>query len=232
MGRAVLAEDFMGNRDNRSNDPAGRLAHRMNNAVAYVLTNLNLISEDLEASEPTERNQKLAQLVVEATSGVTRMGDLIRELKLLSWGGDHQHFQQDEASDDTWDEERRPRRILVVDDKPYILASIRRALRHYNVVVAEGGLQALSLLKDDGNFDLVVCDLVMADASGMDVHRWVATHRPDLSDRLIYMTAGAFTEEVRDFLATVHNPVLHKPFDTKTLRWIIAQALKRAPAGS
>lgn len=218
----------MSDRDDRSNDPAGRLAHRMNNAVAYVLTNLNLVLEDLEGMEPTEQHQRLAQLVVEATAGVTRLSDLIRELKLLSWG--ERPVAGEDTWDDTWDDERRPRRLLVVDDEPYILASIRRALRHYDVVVAEGGLPALELLQKDGNFDIVICDLVMADASGMEIHRWVSKHRPDLKDRLIYMTAGAFTEEVRDFLATVHNPVLHKPFDTKTLRWIISQALKRAPA--
>lgn len=216
-------------RDIPKDNPADRLAHRMNNAVAYVLTNLNLVTEELEEAERSERNQRLTQLAAEATEGVTRLSELIRELRLLSWG-DPSH--QDESGEDTWDEERRPRRLLVVDDEPYILASIRRALRHYDVVLAEGGEAALALLQSDGRFDLVICDLVMNETSGMDVYRWITAHKPELSDRIIYMTAGAFTEPVRDFLSQVHSPVLHKPFDTKTLRWIIAQALKRAPEGA
>lgn len=219
----------MGERDLPPNDPAGRLAHRMNNAVAYALTNLNLVAEELEELEElqaTERTIRLTQLVTDATEGVTRLGELIREMRLLSWGD--RAPERDESSDDTWDEERRPRRLLVIDDEPYILASIRRALKHYDVTVAEGGDAALALLRVDVSFDLVLCDLVMNNTSGMDVHRWIQANHPALAERLIYMTAGAFTEPVRDFLSHIHNPVLHKPFDTKTLRWIIAQALKRA----
>ncbi|MEQ1504836.1 MAG: response regulator [Myxococcota bacterium] len=198
----------------------------MNNAVAYVLTNLNVLAEELESVAPTEQNHRLTQLVVEATAGVDRIGDLIRELKVLSWG--EHNPAQDDSLDDTWDEDRRPRRILVVDDEPYILASIRRALRHYDVVTAEGGQRALEALSAEPTFDLVLCDLVMGSVTGMDVHRWIRANRAALGDRVIFMTAGAFTGEVREFLSTVHNPVLHKPFDTKTLRWVIAQALRRA----
>lgn len=203
----------------------GRLTHRMNNAVAFVLTNLNLLGEDLESAEPTEANRRRAQLVVEATTGIDRLGDLIRELRVLSWADASPAFE--DSQDDTWDEDRRPRRILVVDDEPYILASIRRALRHYDVVIAEGGRDAIRVIESDPAFDLVLCDLVMGTVSGMDVHRWIRANRPGSSDRVIFMTAGAFTSEVREFLAVVHNPVLHKPFDTKTLRWMIAQALRR-----
>ncbi|MEQ1565032.1 MAG: response regulator [Myxococcota bacterium] len=202
---------------------AGRLAHRMNNALSYVLTNLNLLSEELEAGHLTEERRRMLQLAVEATAGIDRLGDLIRELKVMGWEQDH----RTDSQDDTWDEERGPRRVLVVDDEPYILASIHRALRHYDVVVADGGERAIALLRDDPAFDVVLCDLVMTNVSGMDVHRWVSLHRPELLERVIFMTAGAFAAEVREFLATVSNPVLHKPFDTKTLRWMIAQAARR-----
>jgi CheY-like chemotaxis protein len=212
-------------------DPAvvGRLAHRMNNAVAFVLTNLNLLAEELDGDPPTDANRRRSQLVVEATTGIDRLGDLIRELRVLSWS---EPSPFEEGQDDTWDEERRPRRVLVVDDEPYILASIRRALRHYDVVLGEGGQHAIRILEADPAFDLVLCDLVMGSVSGMDIHRWLRANRPGLVDRVIFMTAGAFTSEVREFLAVVHNPVLHKPFDTKTLRWMIAQALRRGALAS
>ena len=69
----------------------------------------------------------------------------------------------------------------------------------------------------------MLCDLVMGDVSGMDVYAYIEEHRSELLKRMIFMTAGAFTPATRDFLARIHNPVLHKPFDTKTLRWILAQ---------
>jgi CheY-like chemotaxis protein len=209
-------------------DPrVGRLAHRMNNAVAYVLTNLNLLAEELEAQGLTEPQRRMLQLVVEATSGADRVGELIRELKVLEWGTEK---GVDDSGDDTWDEDKKPRRILVIDDEPYILASIRRALRHYDVTLTEGGQRAIDALAADHDYDLVLCDLVMAHVNGIDVHRWIKQHRPELLERLIFMTAGAFTVEVRDFLAHVSSPVMHKPFDTKTLRWMIAQSLRRRMA--
>ena len=214
------AADTQADKDAR----VGRLAHRMNNAVAYVVTNLNLLAEELEAQGVTEAQRRMLQLVVEATSGADRVGELIRELKVLEWGNEK---GVDDSGDDTWDEDKKPRRILVIDDEPYILASIRRALRHYDVTLTEGGQRAIEALQTDTGYDLVLCDLVMAHVNGIDVYRWIQKHRPEMLDRLIFMTAGAFTIEVRDFLAHVENPVMHKPFDTKTLRWMIAQSLRR-----
>lgn len=206
--------------------PIGKLAHRMNNAVAFVVTNLNLLAEELEALGPLESQKRMLQLVDEATDGASRIGDLIREFKVLSWSTATQ--KTDLPNEDTWDDDHRPRKVLVIDDEPYILAAIRRALRHYDVVTAEGGTRALDLLEPpDSAYDLVVCDLVMGTVNGRDVFHWIRKHRPELESRLIFMTAGAFTTEVREFLATVNNPVLHKPFDTKTLRWMIAQQLRR-----
>jgi len=207
----------------------GRLAHRMNNAVAYVVTNLNLLAEELEALGPIESQKRMLQLVDEATDGASRIGDLIREFKVLSWSAPPAAKEVDPlANDDTWDDDQRPRRILVVDDEPLILASIRKALRHYEVVTAEGGSKALEMLgAPDAAYDLVVCDLVMGRINGQDVFKWILENKPQLESRLVFMTAGAFTREVREFLASVGNPVLHKPFDTRTLRWMIAQQLRR-----
>jgi len=206
----------------------GRLAHRMNNAVAYVVTNLNLLAEELEALGAIESQKRMLQLVDEATDGASRIGDLIREFKVLSWNAPAAKEEEALPNEDTWDDDQRPRRILVVDDEPLILGSIRKALSHYEVVTAEGGAKALELLgAPDAAYDLVVCDLVMGRINGQDVFRWIIENRPQLESRLVFMTAGAFTREVREFLASVGNPVLHKPFDTRTLRWMIAQQLRR-----
>ncbi len=204
----------------------GRLAHRMNNAVAYVVTNLSLLQEELDALKlPPETAARLGQLVEEATAGAERVSGHVRELRVLGWS-EGRHPLDDDSLDDTWDKDRRHRRVLVVDDEPYILASIRRVLRHYDVVLAECGQQAAALLEDDDNFDLVLCDLVMSPMNGPQLYAWAQENRKALSPRFIFMTAGAFTGEIRQFLAQVPNPVLHKPFDTKTLRWVIAQTFR------
>jgi len=197
----------------------GRLAHEMNNAVAYVVTNLNLLTEEIEqvTDDPTTQ-QRLLRFLDDANSGAAKVSDLVRRMKVLSWGDGF----EESVEDDTWDE-AGPKRVLVIDDEPNILVSVNRALKRYHVVVAESGERALELLQSGESFDIVLCDLVMGDVSGMDVYAYIEEHRSELLKRMIFMTAGAFTPATRDFLARIHNPVLHKPFDTKTLRWILAQ---------
>lgn len=202
----------------------GRMAHEMNNAVAYVITNLNLLVEEMErVPMPAPQRKRVLRLADEATEGAGRVSELIRRLKVLSWGRDD---DQRDASDDTWDHATNRRRVLVVDDEPFILVSVRRALSSYDVVVAESGEEAIALLEGDQTFDIVLCDLVMGSVSGIDVYRWMGENHPDLQLRTVFMTAGAFTAAARTFLSNVRNPVLHKPFDTKTLRWILAQTAR------
>jgi CheY-like chemotaxis protein len=223
----------------RDPSEAGRLVHRITNAVTYVVTNLGLLSEELQraferggagpdATVTLSRAElrRLLQLAGDAQSGAERTGEFLRQLRVQSYGESSDALE--ETNEDTWDDVRREKKVLVVDDEPYILASLQRALHRYEVVTAEGGADGIGKLASGVSFDLVLCDLVMSPPNGSDVYRWIQEHRPELAERVIFMTAGAFTPESREFLHVVRNPVLHKPFDTKTLRWAIVQAIRRA----
>ena len=71
-------------------------------------------------------------------------------------------------------------RILLVDDEPHILAGYKRHLRkEYNVLLAEGGNQALQLIAADIPFAVVVSDMKMPDVNGITVLTEVARHHPD-----------------------------------------------------
>lgn len=208
-------------------DALGALAHRMNNALAYVVTNLDLLAEEFDSlGVPEGRRARLLQIVHSATQGAARTSELVRELRVLTWGRQRRSEQPavDEA-DDTW-ESWGGARILVIDDEPQILTAIARVLGAYEVVQAPSGVDARRILAENTHFDLVLCDIMMRDVDGIEIFRWVVTRRPELASRLVFMTAGAFTTDIRRFLASVPNTVLHKPFDSKTLRWIVAQKLK------
>ena len=207
----------------------GRLAHSMNNAIAYVVTNLNLLAGELERLDLGDADRiRILQMVDTATAGATQVHLDIRRLKVLSWVGDPDDVEAvNDASDDTWNEGPTDARILIVDDETQILRAITRALKTYDLTTAEHGRQALDILAKGEDFDLILCDLVMRDVSGIDVYRWLMDNRPQLLDRLIFVTAGTFTDELRNFLASVPNPILNKPFDTKTLRWMVAQRVHR-----
>jgi PAS domain S-box-containing protein len=109
------------------------------------------------------------------------------------------------------------RRVLIVDDEPKLAALFGRALAsEYDVRVFTNGRDALVHLLDEGpTYDLVLCDLMMADVSGMTIHEELARHRPGLERAMVFMTGGVFDPKVADFLASVPNDCLDKPFDVR-----------------
>jgi hypothetical protein len=55
----------------------------------------------------------------------------------------------------------------------------------------------------------------------MDLHGWLVERCPDLADKMIFVTGGAFTPKAKEFLNRVGNPRLEKPFDPRSLRaWL------------
>jgi len=120
-------------------------------------------------------------------------------------------------------------RVLVVDDDRMVARSLERVLREHDVVVAGGGAAALRILESDRSFDVVLCDLMMPDVSGIDVFAQVSLSDPDLSERFVFMTGGAFTAQARAFLDTVPNEHFEKPFDPNEVRLTVAARIGGAP---
>ncbi len=115
-----------------------------------------------------------------------------------------------------------PLRILVVDDEPSIGAGIKRALGGHNVEVAGSGREAIDAC-EQGDFDLVLCDVMMPDVSGMDVFDHIHEIRPEFSKRFVFMTGGAFTPKAREFLEAVPNEHIEKPFSIRELRTLVSK---------
>ena len=61
----------------------------------------------------------------------------------------------------------------------------------------------------------------------MDLYRELKEQLPGTEQRMVFMTGGAFTPRAAEFLTTVSNPRLEKPFDLTVLRGIIGD-LQRA----
>jgi signal transduction histidine kinase/CheY-like chemotaxis protein len=124
----------------------------------------------------------------------------------------------------------RPRRarVLAVDDEPQVLRSIQRALGAHEVVVEDSGRDALARLATDQAFDVILCDLMMGDMTGMDLHTELGRRSANLAERIVFMTGGVFTDRARDFLAGVNNVCIEKPFDLAALRAMVAARTESA----
>jgi PAS domain S-box-containing protein len=143
-------------------------------------------------------------------------------------GNEHEHGNEHANGND------RPRvletrlRLVLIDDDPMVLRVLAQLLRRtHDVTCAEGYAAAVEHLSSDAPVDVVVCDMMMLDGTGADVHAWIAEHRPALASRVVFMTGGTFTPKARAFLSEIAAPHLTKPFSLHE----IEDALRRALAG-
>ncbi len=116
--------------------------------------------------------------------------------------------------------------VLVVDDEPSILSLVRWILREQDVTLAANGRDALAACSGR-RFDLVLCDLMMPDMTGMDLYESVSETNAEQAERFVFLTGGAFTPRARSFLEEHGARVLRKPFGIKELQIIVAEYASR-----
>jgi signal transduction histidine kinase len=119
------------------------------------------------------------------------------------------------------------RRVLVVDDDALVVRSIARTLAgRYDVVTASSASDALARIEVGERFDAVLCDLMMPEMTGMELHARLAARAPGVARRMLFITGGAFTDAAARFLAEGQAPWVEKPFEPEQLR----QAVERIAA--
>ncbi|HYO57689.1 MASE1 domain-containing protein [Archangium sp.] len=122
------------------------------------------------------------------------------------------------------------RRILVIDDEPRLAQSMRMLIEpSHDVFVTTRGAEALAWVSEGQRFDLVLCDLQMPGTTGMDVYSHLCAHAPDLAERLVFISGGAYTQATRDFVRSVRNRILEKPVRPDELLATIDEALAATP---
>jgi PAS domain S-box-containing protein len=116
----------------------------------------------------------------------------------------------------------RRARVLVVDDEPLVGRALQRILSPpHDVRFQVSAQEALETLTADDAYDLVLCDLMMPEMTGMDLHDRLLAAAPHLAARFVFLTGGAFTSDARAFLDRVRNPKVEKPFDPASLRELV-----------
>ncbi len=119
-------------------------------------------------------------------------------------------------------------RVVVVDDEPLVGRSIRRALREHEVEIYSSGEEAIERLCSDEPVDVVFCDLMMPEVSGMEVYGRVFEQRPQTASRFVFMTGGAFTPQAREFLKATTLACLEKPFELRQIRDLVRERAESA----
>ncbi|MGZ3452528.1 MAG: response regulator, partial [Polyangiales bacterium] len=117
-------------------------------------------------------------------------------------------------------------RVLVIDDEPRLLSVLTTMIsEHHEVVTMADARVALDRLRTDDSFDVILCDLMMAGMTGMDLYDALRSSRPGLERRMVFMTGGTFTARAREFLSSTPQRWLEKPFEMERLLDVIRERL-------
>ncbi len=110
-------------------------------------------------------------------------------------------------------------RVLAVDDEPAVIELLTRALvsAGHDVETASDGAEALRLLYVN-DYDVVTLDLKMPGLGGAEVYQCIASIRPDLVDRILFISGDVASPEARRYIEGTGAPLLRKPFTLDDLR--------------
>src|SRR5262249_27705246 len=84
-------------------------------------------------------------------------------------------------------------------------ALVRPLTRDPDVELLSRAADALAKIVTGERYDIILCDLMMPEMTGMDLYEELTRAVPSQAERMIFMTGGAFTPRARSFLESVPN---------------------------
>jgi PAS domain S-box-containing protein len=110
-------------------------------------------------------------------------------------------------------------KVLIIDDEPFVAAVCQRMLAgEHDVEIATEAASALSRIESGNEFDVILCDLMMPEMSGMELYAILQSRFEKLVPRVVFLSGGAFSTGARAFRERVPNVFLDKPCAPDVLR--------------
>jgi response regulator RpfG family c-di-GMP phosphodiesterase len=122
---------------------------------------------------------------------------------------------------------RPPEKILMVDDEPQVLDSLRRELRgRVNLTTAQSGQEALEMLEAQGPFAVVISDFKMPGMNGVELLKRIRNAAPDT----VRMMLTGYADVESTIQAVNEGNIfrfLTKPCDTETLLRALVDGIRQ-----
>jgi two-component system NtrC family sensor kinase len=114
--------------------------------------------------------------------------------------------------------------VLLIEDEPAVMALVRAVLEGHGYAV----VPTLRLL-ENGDFHGVVSDMrTPGGVDGAQVYAWIATHRPELASRLVFITGDIANQETAATLRRTGAPCVEKPFRVQEFISVVEQTMGKA----
>jgi CheY-like chemotaxis protein len=120
--------------------------------------------------------------------------------------------------------------VLLIEDEPAVMSYVRAVLERsgYEVVCSESGVDGLRLL-ESGEFLGVVSDMrTPGGIDGADVYAWIASNRPRLASRLVFITGDIANEDTVATLQKTGAPCVEKPFRVQQFLSVVRQTIGKS----
>ncbi len=114
--------------------------------------------------------------------------------------------------------------LLIADDEPVLLMVMGDLFAEagFTVTKVESGNAAIARM-DLEDFDAIVADWQMDDGSGADLYRWLASRKPWLAERLVFLS-GAESEDAGT--VAPGRPMFRKGQDSSALITVLQQIVR------
>ena len=124
-------------------------------------------------------------------------------------------------------------RALVIDDEAEVAATVGEMLERegLTVTLAADGADGLRAI-ERSDYDIVLADLKMPGTSGAQLYERLGAARPDMLERILFITGDLFGLAACRFLEKAGRPVLNKPFGRRQLRAALVQMSAPGPAAA
>ena len=131
-------------------------------------------------------------------------------------------------------EQARARQLLVVDDEPEVAVMFRQRMRRevrsgtYELFFAESGFEALEVLEQNPDIQLVLTDLNMPGLGGMELLTELAESWPEV--RSIVVSAYGDPDRVGEAHSRGAKAFIVKPVDFPELKEMLLESLGESGA--
>jgi DNA-binding NtrC family response regulator len=124
--------------------------------------------------------------------------------------------------------------VLYVDDEPAIRRLVRRWFekRGVTIITADSAEEARRMFAEHDVAGAFI-DVWLGKETGFDLYAWIAEHRPQLRDRVVFITGDVDARVANGAqLQALGRAVIAKPFELESLEMHVRQWTLRPPRAS